>query len=147
RDANAGLSDYTRSSALIAQWALDPTTAGYARWWLDHMTTLSQFRWFEFQDFLWYRTEVPALDYTATLPTGSLASASGFMTSRSSWAPDATYVTMICGPTLQVHEDLAQNGFLLYRGEWLGASARIKGLGGMERGAADNNAITIGGLG
>jgi hypothetical protein len=148
RDAGAPLSDYGRSSALVSLWALDPTTAGYAKWWLDHITPNgNDFRWFAWEECLWYRDELPAVDYTAALPTGYLAAGSGWMSSRGSWAKDATYVVMMCGPTREAHQDAAQNEFMLYRGEWLVASARLKGLGGIQQEAAENNTITIGGQG
>jgi hypothetical protein len=148
RDRLAPLSDYARSSALVALSVLDSTTAGYARWWLDHThPNVNTWRWRLWEQFLWYRSDVEPIDYTAVLPRGYLAPGAGWMTSRSDWGPDATYVSMMCGPTRESHQDLAQNGFMIFRREWLAASARLAGGYGILRGAADNNTITIGGLG
>jgi hypothetical protein len=146
RESEAHLCDYDRSGMLIAQGCLDPATAGYAKWWLDHITP-NQNRWgfTRWEEFLWYRGDRTALDYTRHLPPAYQARGTGWMTSRTGWGPDATQVVMMCGPTWEAHQDQAQNGFMIFRGDWLAAAARLNSHSGLHGDAASNNSITIGG--
>jgi hypothetical protein len=146
RESGAPLSDYDRGSMLIAQSSLDPTTAGYARWWLDHVKpNPDEWRFTQWEEFLWYRDDVTAIDYTQTLRTGYWSPGAGWLTSRSSWDPDATQVAMMVGPTLESHQDRAQNGFMIFRNEWMAASAKLTSHSGLIQEASANNSLTIGG--
>jgi hypothetical protein len=148
RESTASLSDYGRSSALGALNYLDRETAGIMKWWLDHITPDRMvWRWEQWQEFLWYRDDIEAIDYTRSLPTGYLSSGPGFMTSRSDWGRDATYVVMMCGPQLVGHQDLAQNDFMVFRGDWLASKARLNSHQGLFRDTEFHNTLTIGGLG
>jgi hypothetical protein len=90
---------------------------------------------------------VAEIDYTRVLPTGYMATGAGWMTSRSGWGADATQVVMICGPTREAHQDRAQNGFMIFRGDWLAAAARLKSHDGLRGETEFNNTLTIGGTG
>jgi hypothetical protein len=149
RSSSALMGDADRAGimAALAYVNLDSTTAGYGRWWLDRIKPNPiQSRADKWMEFLWYPESTTPVDYTRSLPTGYLAGGSGFMTSRSDWGPDATYVTMQCGPTREDHQDLAQNGFLIYRKEWMAACARLKSSSGLYQTTPFHNAITIGDL-
>jgi hypothetical protein len=147
RVASAPLADQDRHGvmAALSHLQLDATTAGYGRWWLDHIkpnpTRQRSELWVEF---LYYRDDITPVDYTKVLSTEYLAGGSGFMTSRSDWGPDATYVTMQCGPTKENHQDLAQNAFMIFRKEWLTSASRITSESGLFRGTSHHNTITIG---
>ena len=67
------------------------------------------------------------------------------MTSRSGWDKAATQVFMMVGLMWESHQDRAQNGFLIFRGDWLAASAKQKSHSGIAQQASLNNSITIGG--
>jgi hypothetical protein len=147
RDSQAKLSDYDRSAALVALAHLDPATGGYAKWWLDHITPArNRWRFTQWEEFLWYRDDRQALDYTRQLPLGYYARGAGWMTSRSDWRPQATQVVMIAGPTRASHQDRAQNGFMIFRGDWLAAAAKLRSHSGLRPDAASNNSITVGDL-
>jgi PKD repeat protein len=146
RTSAAALSDYDRSSALMALTQLDGTTASYAKWWLDHTTpNRNEWQFTQWEELLWYRDDIAGVDYTQTLPTAYYAPAAGWMTSRSSWATDAVQVAMICGPSRESHQDRAQNGFVIYYGAWLAALARLNSHDGLFEDAQFNNSITVGG--
>jgi hypothetical protein len=146
RESGAWLTDPDRTAALVAQSYLDPTTAGYGKWWLDHITPNPDvYRESKWEEFLWYREDLPALDYTQTLSTGYLAQGSGWMTSRSGWDKEATQVFMMAGPMLESHQDRDENGFLIYRGDWLAATAKLNSQSGLVPQASLNNSLTIGG--
>lgn len=146
RESSAALSDYDRTPMLVAQASMDPTTAGYAKWWLDH-TNPNQNLWkfTQWEEFLWYQNSLTGIDYTQTLPTGYWSSGAGWLTSRSGWDTSATQVSMMVGPTLESHQDRAQNGFQIFRGEWLAISAKLTSHSGLIQEASANNSLTIGG--
>jgi uncharacterized protein DUF4962 len=146
RDSQAHLSDYDRGAFLVALSHLDGTTAGYAKWWLDHIAP-DRNRWAftRWEEFLWYREGVTPVDYTQALSTAYLAPGAGWMTSRSGWDRDAVQVCMVCGPTTASHQDRAQNGFMIFRGDWLAGAARLNSHSGLYADAAYNNSLTIGG--
>ncbi len=85
-------------------------------------------------DMLWTDTRYPEADFN-TLPlcyyAGSTASDDGlgFVNSRSSWAPDATSVTFVCGDRVQSHQHKDQNSYVIYRGDgtegWLAIDANF----------------------
>ena len=148
RVSSAPLSDYDRSSGLVGLNYLDKTTAGYARWWLDHISpNKDEWKFTQWEEMLWYRDDVAAVDYTQALPVGYLAAGAGWMTSRSSWATEAVQVAMMCGPTREAHQDRAQNGFVIYCGNWLAAMARLNSHDGLFGESPYHNTFTIGGYG
>ena len=68
------------------------------------------------------RNNQAGVDYTQALPTGYLAAGAGWMTSRSGWDHERDAGGDEVGPTLEDHQDRAQNGFMIFRGEWLAAN-------------------------
>jgi hypothetical protein len=52
---------------------------------------------------------------------------------------------MMAGPTLESHQDHAQNGFMIFRGDWLAACAKLNSHSGLIQAASANNSLTIGG--
>jgi hypothetical protein len=146
RDSTAPLSDYDRGSMLVSLSSLDPTTVGYAKWWLDNTRpNQDQWRFTQWEEFLWYLDDVTAVDYTQALRPGYWSQGAGWMTSRSGWDTDATQVTMMVGPTYESHQDRAQNGFMIFRHDWLAACAKLTSQSGLVQEASANNVITIGG--
>lgn len=66
---------------------------------------------------LWYDPTVKPSD-PQDLPTGTLFSGIGWVTTRSSWSEDAVWALFICGPYYAGHQHSDQNSFLIsYRDE------------------------------
>lgn len=148
--AGGTISDDLARSFLVAQTILDTTTAGYARYWYDHIGNQyfesNQYIW---QDFLWYNYSKPSIDYTKVLPTAYWSAGAGFVSSRSDWTTGATWVTMLTGPSDDMndyggHSDRAHNGFTIWREDWLACQQKIRYNGIAEQGSF-NNTVTVGG--
>jgi hypothetical protein len=147
-DAGNNLNAQHRSALLLAQRYLDPTTAGYAKWALDRATfyggSANQGLW---ENFAFRTPEVAAVDYTAALEKGWQAAGANVATSRSDWTTGATQVWLHSGSSSSLgnHQDLAQNGFQIWRDYWVATSQKVAGGGTFARDASQNNSVTIGG--
>ena len=87
RVATAPLSDYHRASMLMLLSVLVDPYRGYVKHWLDTVTPAPmEFDWHQWLEFLFYRPDVAAVDYTAALSKGYYAPGAGWSTSRSGWA-------------------------------------------------------------
>ncbi len=137
RDKVVPMTPFERETAIQLARGLQGTTESqylqnWARRIVPDMMTGWQFMYGA--DMLWTDTRYPEADYT-TLPLCYYAGSTvndnglGFVASRSSWAPDATAVTFVCGDRVQSHQHKDQNSFVIYKGEgtdgWLAIDANM----------------------
>jgi hypothetical protein len=147
RISAAPTSEYDRLVGLLLLNFLTGPEAGYIKWWLDHITPSSMNAWkyYRWNEFLWYRDDVPALDYRRRIPTMHFAPGMGWVSVRSSWETSGTQVIHSCGPLKQDHNNFACNGVMIFRGEWLLGSAVLNSSSGLKKECIDNNAPVFGG--
>lgn len=149
RISSAPLSDYDRSSMLVAMNAFGQPLAGYAKYWLNTISpNRDQFSFTQWEEFLWYDSLVDPMDYTKDLPLTYQCLGAGLLTSRTGWDSSAKQLVFTCGPTREAHQDRAQNGFMLYsNGDWVLGAARLTSHDGLFAETPYHNAITFGAYG
>lgn len=118
------------------------------RFWLDtikpNLNTRGQDFW---QEFLFYRTDLVALDYTQWVPTFWVASGAGYLSTRSGWERDAVQVQAVCGKTFSTHQDAAGTFTITRGGDALLGHAKQWSESGIQHRAEFVNCITVNGQG
>lgn len=128
---------------LVALSHEDPGTKAIAKSWLDSVT-FTRKKGNSWAPALWHRNEVKAA-LLSSQPLVYHAPGSGYVSMRSSWGTDATWVVFQCGPVKESHQSYAAGEFYIWaRGQWLTGPARLWGLGGEMLPSEFNNVILVG---
>lgn len=142
KSSSGALQDAPRTIMLIAASRGDTR----ARLWLDQsVPNRNQQRVNSWEEYLWYpgTPPVPAMAASSTFYS---APGSGLVSSRSDWTKDATQLLFQCGPTLESHQDRAIGEFLIFRGDWLAAMAKLRTASGLSQDPIAHNVVTFGTL-
>lgn len=129
RDSTAAWFDYHRHylQTLSYLYADDPIAARATTLMADSSVPQLEQRFMLVYDFLYATTITPAP--LSTLGRAYYAPGVGQLYSRSSWAPDATWLTFIAGPYSESHAHQDQGSFLLFKGDWLAWDANVESNG------------------
>lgn len=73
------------------------------------------------------------------------ATGAGVVTARSGPEKDATQIFFQAGPLVESHQDRATGAFLIFRGEWLAASAKLPSQSGLAQNVEDHNCVQFSG--
>ncbi len=144
RVSTAPISDYSLAAVLSMMDYLPAEEAGMARYWYDQVApTRDKIAWTNWQPLLWYRDDVPAIDYRQRVGTFYSAPGMGVVSTRSDWTPNAVQVVAVGGPVIEnAHQD--QTGsFMLWRGDWLAGCQKIWSSDGGLHNAKELNTVTI----
>lgn len=127
RISSAPLSAYSRTPVLALMNFVDNETAGMARYWLDTITpSRNDFSFLKWAELLWYRDDLPAVDYTAKISRYYFMPGQQLASSRTSWQNDATQVVFSCGLLEEAaHQDRGAGHFQIWKGDWLIGAAKI----------------------
>lgn len=144
RDSTAALFDYHREYGLLLAWLYrDDPLASPLRGWLASNAVPQMGNYFEYvHDFL-YRDPGQPSTALSTLGTSYFASGVGDLFSRSSWATDATWMSMRMGPYTESHAHHDQLSFLINRDGWLAYDANIDSHSGIEQSEEMHNLVRI----
>lgn len=141
--ADAPITEDHTIAPLVALSHADTGTQMIAKSFLDSVT-FTRKKANSWAPALWYRNEVKAIS-PAQQPLVYHAPGSGYVSMRSSWATDATWVVFNCGPVKESHQSYAAGEFMLWaRGQWLTGPARLWGLGGEMLPSEFANVILVG---
>ena len=139
RNSNPEFFDYHRHLLLEARYLTNNALArDRASWWINHNSVQQMSSGFNFRDDL-----LPA-GSSSTLPNAPLtyvASGIGHLFTRTSWEPNATWLSFSAGSYAQSHAHQDQGSFTLFSGDWLAVTENIWSRSGIQQGTEVHNVV------
>jgi len=138
RDSTASLYDYHEHLMLELVHLYQNTPQGeYGAWWLNHNSVVEMMSGFNFRHALLKTSQVEkaptALFYHAT--------GVGHLFARSSWQPDAFWISFVAGVYEESHAHQDQGSFTLYQNTWLAIDENIHSHSGIEQDSSLHNLV------
>ncbi len=144
RDSEALLFDYHRDYLQTLQ-TLFPSErlAAIAKSAIDGSSVPRSSQSFEFVwDFVYATPHITPRPLTE-LFTAYHAPGTGLIAARSSWARDATFAAIQCGPYSESHAHHDQGSFVLFKNGWLADDQNLRSRSGIEQGELMHNLVRI----
>lgn len=144
RDSTAALFDYHRNYILgLSHIFPEEPSAAAGKWLVNHSSVpqMSQHA-MKVYEFLY---DSPDLVETApdTLDRLHYGPGTGQLFARSSWATDATWLSLVAGPYSESHAHRDQGSFMLYKGGWLAHDANVASASGIRQEEELHNLVRI----
>jgi hypothetical protein len=139
RESYPWLFDYHRNLVLQARSMAGVAAPQRARaaWWLHQISVDEMQHGFNFRDDLLpagtTQTPPAALDYRAT--------GVGVLFARTSWQPNALWLSFVAGPYVESHAHQDQGAFNLFAGDWLAVTENIWTHSGIEQATPIHNTL------
>ena len=139
RESYPWLFDYHRNLVLQARSMTGAAAPQRARaaWWLHQISVDEMQHGFNVRDDLLpagtTQTMPSALDYHST--------GVGALFARTSWQPNALWISFVAGPYVESHAHQDQGAFNLFAGDWLAVTENIWTHSGIEQGTPIHNTL------
>jgi hypothetical protein len=143
-ESTGALMDFHREyiEVLTSLYRHDPL-GGFGQWYMRHSSVTEMGQPFTFiYDILYLHSDLAERPLSELYPV-YYAPGAGHLFARSSWRPDATYLTVLAGPMTESHAHRDLGSFQIFKNEWLAYDAGYDAHSGLRPEEAAHNLVEL----
>jgi hypothetical protein len=118
-------------------------TRGYGKYWVDTYTTICDWSYKLYNEFLWYDDQLAAMNYGGAIPDCYYLEGTQVLYWRSNWTTDGIWLAMKLGTLNTDHAHNGLGNLMIYKGGFLATDYAVETGDGMAFSDLDHNVLYI----